>query len=85
MHHRIDIPRACLPPLPAYASREHDRRLQDVVRQAAMGGGGIAVLVGASSSGKTRACWQARDPLRERAGPWRVWHPRSRSARTCIT
>ncbi|MCZ4516443.1 hypothetical protein O3Q52_51740 [Streptomyces sp. ActVer] len=33
----------------------------------------MAVLVGASSTGKTRACWEAIQPL-ARAG-WRLWHP----------
>ena len=33
----------------------------------------MAVLVGSSSTGKTRACWEAVQPLAE-AG-WRLWHP----------
>ncbi|MGH8878930.1 MAG: hypothetical protein ACRD0P_16595 [Stackebrandtia sp.] len=34
----------------------------------------IAVLVAGSSAGKTRACWEALHPLRDRKG-WRLWHP----------
>ncbi|WP_327582289.1 hypothetical protein OHA25_41040 [Nonomuraea sp. NBC_00507] len=75
VHRAIDISHAELPPLPAYVPREHDRRLQDVVLRAVAGASEIAVLVGGSSTGKTRACWEALDLLRERPEPWRVWHP----------
>jgi len=47
-----------LPALPAYVPREHDGELGRVVRAAAEGSSGIAVLVGGSSTGKTRACWE---------------------------
>ena len=43
-----------LPVLPPYVSREHDEVLGQVVRAAADGRSGIAVLVGGSSTGKTR-------------------------------
>ncbi|MFB7506143.1 hypothetical protein ACFC0P_22110, partial [Streptomyces broussonetiae] len=33
----------------------------------------MLVLVGASSTGKTRACWEAVHPLA--AEGWRLWHP----------
>jgi hypothetical protein len=46
-----------------------------VVRAAAEGCSGIAVLVGGSSTGKTRACWEALQVLRDRPGLWRLWHP----------
>ena len=46
-----------------------------MVRAAAEGRSGIAVLVGGSSTGKTRACWEALQQLRGRPGPWRLWHP----------
>ena len=33
------------------------------------------MLVGGSSTGKTRACWEALDLLRDQDPPWRLWHP----------
>ncbi|HEV2937422.1 MAG TPA: hypothetical protein VGY96_30240, partial [Streptosporangiaceae bacterium] len=68
-------PQPGLPSLPAYVSREHDTELVSVVRAAAEGRSGIAVLVGGSSTGKTRACWEALQLLRDRPGQWRLWHP----------
>ena len=65
---------AVLPPLPPYVRRPHDDLLDRVVRKAADGESGIAVLVGGSSTGKTRACWEALEPLRQARG-WRLWHP----------
>jgi hypothetical protein len=35
----------------------------------------VVVLVGGSSTGKTRACWEALHLLRDQPGPWRLWHP----------
>jgi hypothetical protein len=68
-----------LPPglsvLPAYVPREHDMRLGSVVQAAAGGRSGIAVLVGGSSTGKTRACWETLQLVRAQPEPWRVWHP----------
>ena len=64
-----------LPVLPPYVPREHDEVLGQVVRAAADGRSGIAVLVGGSSTGKTRACWEALDLLRGQDPPWRLWHP----------
>ena len=49
--------------------------LGQVVRAAAGGRSGIAVLVGGSSTGKTRACWEALALLRDQDPPWRLWHP----------
>jgi hypothetical protein len=66
---------AGLPALPAYVPREHDMELGRVARGAAEGSSGIAVLVGGSSTGKTRACWEALQLLRDRPGQWRLWHP----------
>jgi uncharacterized protein YidB (DUF937 family) len=66
---------AGLPVLPAYVPREHDRELAELVRAAAKGASGIAVLVGGSSTGKTRACWEALEPLRDQPERWRLWHP----------
>ena len=64
-----------LPVLPPYVPREHDEVLGQVVRAAAEGRSGIAVLVGGSSTGKTRACWEALQILRAQPGQWRLWHP----------
>ena len=64
-----------LPDLPPYVPREHDEVLGQVVRAAAGGRSGIAVLVGGSSTGKTRACWEALALLRDQDPPWRLWHP----------
>ena len=61
--------------LPVYVPREHDVELARGVRAAAEGRSGIAVLVGGSSTGKTRACWEALQLLRDRPEPWRLWHP----------
>ena len=55
--------------------REHDAELERVVTAAAQGDSGIAVLVGGSSTGKTRACWEVLRLLRDQAKPWRLWHP----------
>ena len=68
-------PQPGLPALPTYVPREHDTELGRVVRAAAEGRSGIAVLVGGSSTGKTRACWEALQLLRDRPEPWRLWHP----------
>jgi hypothetical protein len=69
-----DVPPG-LPVLPPYVPREHDEVLGQVARAAAGGRSGIAVLVGGSSTGKTRACWEALALLRDRDPPWRLWHP----------
>ena len=67
-------PQPGLPALPAYVLREHDTELQQVV-QAAGDRSAIAVLVGGSSTGKTRTCWEALQLLRDRPEKWRLWHP----------
>ncbi|WP_138964942.1 helix-turn-helix domain-containing protein [Streptomyces sp. YIM 121038] len=59
--------------LPGYVLRAHDRALARVVSAAAEGTSGMAVLVGSSSTGKTRACWEAVRPLAPKG--WRLWHP----------
>ncbi|MFF7975797.1 hypothetical protein [Streptomyces sp. NPDC007905] len=59
--------------LPGYVRRDHDRVLADAVRDAAAGRSRMVVLVGTSSTGKTRACWEAVQPLADRG--WRLWHP----------
>ena len=64
-----------LPVLPRYVPREHDVRLRQVADQAARGESRLAVVVGGSSTGKTRACWEMLDTLRGCAPQWRLWHP----------
>ncbi|MFD7412313.1 hypothetical protein [Kitasatospora purpeofusca] len=59
--------------LPGYVRRRHDEVAAEVVRDAAAGRSGLLVLVGSSSTGKTRACWEAVQPLA--AEGWRLWHP----------
>jgi hypothetical protein len=61
-----------LPVLPPYIRREHDMHLTRLVAKASTGSSAIGVLVGESSTGKTRACWEAIQPLPPH---WRVWHP----------
>ncbi|MGQ4434569.1 hypothetical protein [Streptomyces sp. SAS_260] len=75
VHRAIGSPGTSLPVLPVYVPREHDRALAEVVAQAADRASRIAVLVGGSSTGKTRACWEALRLLREQGEPWRLWHP----------
>ncbi|MFJ8896927.1 helix-turn-helix domain-containing protein [Leifsonia sp. NPDC102414] len=59
--------------LPGYVRREHDQVLADAVAAAAAGHSAMIVLVGTSSTGKTRACWQAVQALAKKR--WRLWHP----------
>ncbi|MFD5453930.1 hypothetical protein [Streptomyces olivaceus] len=59
--------------LPGYVSRRHDQVLAEAVRDAVSGRSRMVVLVGASSTGKTRACWEAVQSLT--ASGWRLWHP----------
>ncbi|MFF0001752.1 hypothetical protein [Streptomyces avermitilis] len=59
--------------LPGYVRRAHDRALADAVGEAAEGRSRMLLLVGSSSTGKTRACWEAVQPLA--AQGWRLWHP----------
>jgi hypothetical protein len=58
--------------LPPYVRRDHDDDLAAVVATAAEGRSVMAVLVGGSSTGKTRACWEA---VHELPAGWRLWHP----------
>jgi len=70
-----DDPQPGLPELPEYVPRDHDGELARVVAAASGGTSGIAVLVGGSSTGKTRACWEALRLLRDQEPGWRLWHP----------
>ncbi|WP_328451998.1 SEL1-like repeat protein [Amycolatopsis sp. NBC_00438] len=59
--------------LPGYVRRAHDEVVTEVVGQAAAGHSRMLVLVGSSLTGKTRACWEAVQPLADLG--WRLWHP----------
>ncbi|MFF1628924.1 helix-turn-helix domain-containing protein [Streptomyces sp. NPDC058272] len=59
--------------LPDYAPRPHDDALNRVVAEAADGHSRMRIMVGSSSTGKTRACWEAVRPLADHG--WRLWHP----------
>ncbi|MGW5330708.1 hypothetical protein [Streptomyces sp. NPDC004014] len=72
VHHAIHVADA-EDELPAYVPREHDTDLQHIVRVAQSGKSQMCVLVGESSTGKTRAAWEAIQPLG--AEEWRLWHP----------
>ncbi|MGW5317854.1 hypothetical protein [Nocardia thailandica] len=75
VHESITTPAtADMKDLPFYVRRAHDDRLGEVVARAVSGASGIAVLLGDSSTGKTRALWEALAPLRARGG-WRLWAP----------
>jgi hypothetical protein len=85
VHRAIGSEVAGLPELPAYVEREHDRLLAEVVAQAAAGASRIAVLVGGSSTGKTRTCWEAPHLLHEQEEPWQLWHPDPTQPHTVLT
>ena len=61
--------------LPPYVRRRHDQELAKVVAAAASGESRLAVLVGGSSTGKTRACWEAVTAPGALPVGWRLWHP----------
>ncbi|MBV1940196.1 SEL1-like repeat protein [Streptomyces sp. BV286] len=58
--------------LTPYLDRDHDTRLREIVTDAVTGLSRLAMLVGNSSTGKTRACWEA---LRQLPSGWRLWRP----------
>ncbi|GGX14495.1 hypothetical protein [Streptomyces lomondensis] len=73
VHRSISVPgERPLPRLPAYVPRAHDTELGALVDRALQGESLLVTLVGESSTGKTRACWEA---LRRLPPQWRVWHP----------
>jgi transcriptional regulator with XRE-family HTH domain len=59
--------------LSGYIRRDHDRVLADSVSAVAAGKRRMVMLVGSSSTGKTRACWEAVQPLASKG--WVLWHP----------
>nr|WP_198151253.1 DUF4365 domain-containing protein [Kibdelosporangium sp. MJ126-NF4] len=60
--------------LPLYIRREHDSDLEKIVDRAIAGESGLAVLLGNSSTGKTRSAWEQVQRLPKQ---WRLWHPTS--------
>jgi tetratricopeptide (TPR) repeat protein/transcriptional regulator with XRE-family HTH domain len=71
VHPAIDVGDARLPTLPPYVRREHDEELRRLVASAGSSSA-MAVLVGDSSTGKTRALWEAVQELPE---DWLLWQP----------
>lgn len=59
--------------LPGYVYREHDMILAGAVERASRGHSSLLMLVGTSSTGKTRSCWEAIQPLAQL--DWKLWHP----------
>ncbi|MFD8736567.1 helix-turn-helix domain-containing protein [Streptomyces sp. NPDC059618] len=59
--------------LPAYVRREHDTVLSGAIENVKNGRSQLLILVGTSSTGKTRSCWEAVRPLADQG--WRLWHP----------
>ncbi|MFI6466914.1 tetratricopeptide repeat protein [Streptomyces sp. NPDC050538] len=74
VHHAIETGTTSSSVLPVYVPRPHDLRLQTLVEEVLAGHSRMAVLVGGSSTGKTRACWEAVRPLAAQP-EWRLWHP----------
>lgn len=58
--------------LPSYVPRALDGDLETLVNAVKAGRSSIGVLVGGSSTGKTRAMWEA---VRRLPDGWRLWHP----------
>ncbi|MEU9919477.1 hypothetical protein [Streptomyces sp. NPDC051001] len=73
VHHAIRTDQTSDSELPFYVPRPHDLRLQELVAEVRGGRSRMVVLVGGSSTGKTRACWEAVQPLAEEG--WKLWHP----------
>ncbi|WP_171163851.1 helix-turn-helix domain-containing protein [Streptomyces sp. I05A-00742] len=59
--------------LSGYVRRAHDQVLAEAVSEVMEGRSRMLVLVGSSSTGKTRACWEAVQPLADEG--WQLWHP----------
>lgn len=60
------------PVLPAYFRRPFDDELDVAVNKALAGASEMKVLLADSSTGKTRAAWEAIQRL---GNEWRLWHP----------
>jgi tetratricopeptide (TPR) repeat protein len=71
VHRALDIGEGGLTALPSYLERQHDVALRDELMKA-QSGSRMVLLLGGSSTGKTRASWEAvRDVLPD----WTIWHP----------
>ncbi|MCX4920215.1 hypothetical protein [Streptomyces sp. NBC_00687] len=68
-----DVASGALTALPPYIGRPHgvDGRLRRMVAQS-VNGSRLVMVVGGSSTGKTRACWEA---VRAELPTWRIVHP----------
>ncbi|MFF3229124.1 HNH endonuclease [Nocardia suismassiliense] len=73
-----------LPSLPQYVRRPLDEGLGERVGRVLEGASEIVILVGGSSTGKTRALFEALAPLRKAKG-WRLWHPRMPTRRSALS
>jgi hypothetical protein len=71
VHEAITADGADLPVLPPYLPRAHDDLLRRELVQAEQGSR-VVMLVGGSTTGKTRAAWEA---IRAVLPSWRLWHP----------
>ncbi len=71
VHQAVTVADRAVPVLPPYLPRAHDERLRSELAQA-INHSRLIMLVGGSSTGKTRACWEA---IRAVLPHWRVWHP----------
>jgi hypothetical protein len=71
---------ANLPGLPRYLERDHDQELRRRIHEAVEGASTLVALVGGSSTGKTRACWEAIKNEELRVSGQRD-HSRTRSRR----
>ncbi|MFI8234911.1 hypothetical protein ACIGDI_39565 [Streptomyces sp. NPDC085900] len=58
--------------LTEYVERDHDVELQQIIHLASEGRSRMVMLVGSSSCGKTRACYEAIQHLPD---DWLLWHP----------
>lgn len=58
--------------LPKYVLRPFDAAISTVARRASQRRSALLAVVGGSSTGKTRACWEALPLLPD---DWRLWHP----------
>jgi hypothetical protein len=77
VHRAIHVPGEQLDQLPEYVPRAHDTRLREAVDEMLVGGTSrLVTLVGGSSTGKTRACWELVEYLEQhQPGRWWLWHP----------
>ncbi len=75
VHRAVTVDRADaagVSPLPTYVPRKHDEILAGIVSEVVNGRSRLVMLVGDSSTGKTRACWEA---IQRFPADWRLWNP----------